>query len=312
MAMKQDKVIINCAITGSINIPSQSEYLPITPQQIAEDSVRAANAGAGTVHLHVRDPETGEPTMDLGLFQEVCQEVHNKSDVVICITTGGSPTMTPEERMVGVRKFKPELASINMGSINFGLFPLMDKIKEYKWPWEKEYLERSKDFVFKNTFYDQERIFKIMQDNGTKPELECYDIAHLYNTAYWLDKGVLRPPFWMQFIFGIMGGIQPSVENLVFMKNTADKLFGEDYVWSVLPVGRHQFQLGIVAVVMGGNVRVGLEDNLYLIKGKLLTSNEEAVIKIRRIVEQELGMKVTTPDETRDILKLKGKKNTNF
>jgi uncharacterized protein (DUF849 family) len=310
--MKQGKVIINCAVTGSINIPSQSEYLPITPQEIAEDSMRAANAGAATVHLHVRDPETGEPTMDLGLFREVCQEVHNKSDVVICITTGGSPTMTPEERMLGVKKFKPELASINMGSINFGLFPLMDKIKEYKWSWEKNYLERSKDFVFKNTFYDQDRILKIMEDNGTKPELECYDIAHLYNTAYWMDKGILNPPLWMQFIFGIMGGIQPSVDNLVFMKNTADKLFGEDYVWSVLPAGRHQFSLGTVAAVMGGNIRVGMEDNLYLTKGKLLTSNEEAVLKIRRIVEQELGMQVTTSRETRQILKLKGKKNTNF
>jgi uncharacterized protein (DUF849 family) len=312
MAKNERKVIINCAVTGAIHVPSQSDYLPITPQQIADEAVRAANAGAATVHLHVRDPKTGEPTMDLGLFREVCQEVSRRSDVVVCITTGGHPLMTPEERMVGVKTYGPELASINMGSMNFGLFPAMDRIKEYKWPWEKDYLERSKDMVFKNTFYDQQRILKIMNDHGTKPEMECYDVAHLYNTAHWVDRGVLKPPFWLQLIFGILGGIQPSVENLVFMKNTADKLFGDDYVWSILPVGRYQFALGTVAVVMGGNVRVGLEDNLYLGKGKLLTSNEDAVKKIRRIVEQELDMPIATPDEAREMLKLKGKKNTKF
>jgi len=312
MAMEQRKVIINCAVTGAIHVPSQSEYLPITPQQIADESVRAAKAGAATVHVHVRDPKSGEPTMDLALFKEVCQEVRNRSDVVICITTGGHPLMTPEERMVGVKALSPELASINMGSINFGLFPLMDKIKDYKWSWEKDYLERSKDNIFKNTFYDQERILKIMEDNGTKPELECYDVAHLYNTAYWVDKGFIRPPFWLQLVFGIMGGIQPSVENLVFMKNTADKLFRDEYAWSTLAVGRHQFPLGMVAIVMGGNVRVGLEDNLYLEEGRLLTSNEEAVTKIRRIAEKELGIPIATSDETRKLLKLKGKKNTNF
>jgi uncharacterized protein (DUF849 family) len=312
MAQKQNKVIINCAVTGAIHVPSQSDYLPITPQQIADEAVKAADAGAATVHIHVRDPQNGKPTMDLGLFQEVCQEVGRRSDVVICLTTGGHPLMTPEERMVGVKRFGPELASINMGSINFGLFPALDKIKEYKWPWEKDYLERSKDLVFKNTFYDQERILKIMRDHGTKPELECYDVAHLYNTEYWVEKGVLNPPFWLQFILGIMGGIQPSVENLVFMKNTADKLFGHEYVWSILAVGRHQFALGTVAAVMGGNVRVGLEDNLYLGKGQLLRSNEEAVRKIRRIVEQELDMDIANPGETREILRLKGKNNTKF
>jgi uncharacterized protein (DUF849 family) len=276
MAKKQSKVIINCAVTGAIHVPSQSNYLPITPQQIADEAVKAADAGAATVHIHVRDPRSGQ------------------------------------ERMVGVKRFGPELASINMGSINFGLFPALDKIKEYKWPWEKDYLERSKDLVFKNTFYDQERILKIMRDHGTKPEMECYDVAHLYNTAYWVDKGALNPPFWLQFILGIMGGIQPSVENVVFMKNTADKLFGHDYIWSILAVGRHQFALGTVAAVMGGNVRVGLEDNLYLGKGKLLRSNKEAVRKIRRIVEQELDIDIANPDETRQILRLKGKNNTKF
>lgn len=307
----RDKVIINCAVTGSIHIPAMTPYLPITPEQIAREAISAGEVGASTVHLHARDPKTGKPTMDLDLFQQFCREVDRKSDVVICITTGGAPTMTPEERMVAVKRFKPELASINMGSINFGLFPLMDKIKEYKWDWEKDYLERSRDNVFKNTFYDQERILKIMRDNGTKPEMECYDIAHLYNTAYWADKGALDPPFWLQFILGIMGGIQPSVENLVFMKNTADKLFGNDYIWSALPVGHHEFDLCTVAAIMGGNVRVGLEDNVYLGKGTLARSNAEMIQKMIRIL-RELEMEPASPKETREILKLKGKEETDY
>jgi uncharacterized protein (DUF849 family) len=306
-----DKVIISCAVTGAIHIPSMSPYLPITPEQIAQEAIAAAKAGASSVHLHARDPETGEPTMDLSLFLEFCQEVHRKSDVIICITTGGAPTMTPEERMVAVKKFKPELASINMGSINFGLFPMMDKIQEYKWGWEKDYLERSKDNIFKNTFYDQERIFKIMQDNRTKPELECYDVGHLYNTAYWADKGVIDSPFWLQLILGIMGAIQPSVENLVFMKNTADKLFGKDYLWSVLPTGRHEFNLCTVGAIMGGNVRIGMEDNLYLSKWRLAKSNSEMVEKMVHILK-EIDLEPTTPQEARHILKLKGKEQTNF
>ena len=306
-----DKVIINCAVTGSIHVPSLSPYLPITPKQIAQEAIAAAKAGASTVHLHARDPKTGEPTMNLDLFQGFCREVRQKSDVIICITTGGAPTMTPEERMVAVRKFKPELASINMGSFNFGLFPMMEKIKKYKWDWEEGYLERSKDNIFKNTFYDQERIFKIMRENGTKPELECYDVGHLYNTAYWADKGLIDPPFWLQLILGIMGAIQPSVENLVFMKNTADKLFGKDYIWSALPTGRHEFNLCTVAAVMGGNVRVGMEDNLYLGKGRLARSNAEMVKKMVRILN-ELGMEPASPKEARQRLKLKGKKQTNF
>jgi len=231
--------------------------------------------------------------------------------VIICITTGGAPTMTPEERMVAVKKFKPELASINMGSINFGLFPLMDKIKEYKWDWEKKYLEKSKDNIFKNTFYDQERIFKIMRDNGTKPELECYDAGHLYNTAYWVDKGAIDPPVWLQLIFGIMGAIQPSVENVVFMKNTADRLFGKDYVWSVLPTGRHEFNLCTVGAIMGGNVRVGMEDNLYLSKGQLARSNAEMVEKMVSILKQ-LDLAPASSQEARILLKLKGKEQTSF
>ena len=219
--------------------------------------------------------------------------------------------MTPEERMVAVQELKPELASINMGSINFGLFPMMARIKEYKFDWEQPYLESSKDLVFKNTFYDQERIFKIMEECGTKPELECYDVGHLYNTAYWVDQGVIKPPFWIQLILGIHGAIQPSVENLVFMKNTADKLFGDDYIFSVLAAGRHEINLGTVGVIMGGSVRVGLEDNLYLTKGELAKSNADLVAKMRRIVS-ELGFDIASPDETRQILGLKGKNQTNY
>jgi uncharacterized protein (DUF849 family) len=306
-----DKVILSCAVTGSIHVPSMSPYLPITPAQISQEAIDACEAGAGSVHLHARNPKTGEPTMDLDLFQEFCQEVQRKSDVVICITTGGAPTMTPEERMVAVRKFKPELASINMGSFNFGLFPIMEKIKEYKFDWEEKYLERSKDNIFKNTFYDQERIFKIMKDNGTKPELECYDVGHLYNTAYWVDKGAIDSPIWLQLIMGIMGAIQPSVENLLFMKNTAEKLFGKDCVWSVLPSGRHEFNLCTVGAVMGGNVRVGMEDNLYLGKGVLAKNNAEMVKKMARILK-ELDFELATPKETRAILKLKGKEHTSY
>jgi uncharacterized protein (DUF849 family) len=305
------KVIINCAVTGSIHVPSLSPYLPITPEQIATEAVAAADAGAATVHLHARDPQNGRPTMDLDLFQTFCRRVHQQSDAVICITTGGAPTMTPEERMVAVRALKPELASINMGSINFGLFPMMDRISEYKYDWEKPYLESSKDLVFKNTFYDQERIFKIMEECGTKPELECYDVGHLYNTAYWADRNVIRPPFWIQLILGIHGAIQPSVENLVFMKTTADKLFGEDYIFSVLSVGRHELNLGTVGVVMGGCVRVGLEDNLYIGRGELAKSNADLVAKMRRIIS-ELSFDIADPAEARQMLGLKGKELTGF
>jgi uncharacterized protein (DUF849 family) len=305
------KVIINCAVTGAIHVPSLSPYLPITPAQIAAEAVAAAEAGAATVHLHARDPQNGRPDMEPELFRAFCRQIHEQSDTVICITTGGAPTMTPEERMVAVHALKPELASINMGSINFGLYPMMARIKEYKYDWEKPYLESSRDLVFKNTFYDQERILKIMDDCGTKPELECYDVGHLYNTAHWADLGVIQPPFWIQLILGIHGAIQPSVENLVFMKNTADKLFGDDYIFSVLAVGRHELNLGTVGVVMGGCVRVGLEDNLYVSKGELAKSNADLVAKMRRIIT-ELSFDIADPAEARKMLGLKGKDQASF
>ena len=305
------KCIINCAVTGAIHVPSQTPHLPITPEQIAKEAIAAGEAGAATVHLHARVPTTGQPTMDIGLFQEFCRDIKDKSDAVICITTGGAPTMTLEERMTAVKKFKPELASINMGSFNFGMFPIMDRVTDFIHDWEEPYLENSKDLVFKNTFYDQERIFGIMEENGTKPELECYDIGHLYNTAYWADKGILKPPFWIQLILGITGAIQPSVENLVFMKNTADKLFGDDYVWSVLAAGRHEYTLGSVGAIMGGSVRVGLEDNIYLGKGELAQTNADMVTKMKRIL-QEFSIENATPAEARQLLGLKGSAMTEF
>lgn len=309
--MSQRKTFINCAVTGSIHIPTMSDYLPITPQQIADESVKAAEAGTATVHLHARDPQTGQPASDLGLFEEFCSEIHRRSDVVICITTGGGLGMTPEERVKGVARFEPELASMNMGSFNFALFPLLDRYSEFKHEWEPQYLEMTRDFVFMNTFKSMEVFLKTFRDHGTKPELECYDVGHIYNVAHMADRGYLEKPFFLQFIMGILGAAQVSIENLIHMRNVADKLFGDDYYWSVLPVGRHQFSIGAVAAVMGGNVRVGMEDNLYLSKGEMMKSNEQGVKKIRRILE-DLSLDIATPDETRKMLGLKGKDKTNF
>lgn len=305
------KCIVNCAVTGAIHLPSQTPYLPITPGQIADEAVAAAQAGAATVHLHARNPETGQPSSDPELFGIFCREIQAQSDVVIGITTGGGLGMTPEQRMAAVRRFQPELASLNMGSINFGLFPMKERIKEYKHPWEPEYLEMTRDFVFKNTFADCERTLSLMKEYGTKPELECYDIGHLHNTAYFVDQGLIEPPFWFQFILGIFGGIGASVEHLLHFKNTADKLFGQEYAWSVLAAGRHELTLGTVGAVLGGAVRVGLEDNIYLARGELARSNADLVTKIRRILG-DLGIETASPTEARQILKLKGVSNTRF
>lgn len=311
MAMKQRKVIINCAITGSIHIPTQSPYLPITPQQIADEAVKAAEAGAAIVHLHARNPETGQPSSDLRLVKEYCSEINRRSDVIMCTTTGAGLGMTPEERLKVVAEFQPELASMNMGSINFGLFQLLERYEEYKFEWERQYLEMTKDFIFPNTFKSLEIFLKTFRDNGTKPELECYDVGHLYNAAYFADRGWIEKPFYIQLILGILGAIQPSVENIVHMRNVADKLFGDDYLSSVLPVGRHQFALGTVNAVMGGNVRVGMEDNLFLRKGELVQSNEQSVKKMVHLLD-EFSLEVATPDDTRQILGLKGKNQTKF
>jgi uncharacterized protein (DUF849 family) len=311
MAMMQKKSFINCAITGSIHIPTMSDHLPITPQQIADEAVKAANAGAATAHLHARNPQTGQPSSDIGLFKEFCSETKRRSDVILCPTTGGGLGMTPEERVRVVAELEPELASCNMGSFNFGLFPLLERYSKFKHDWEPKYLEMTRDFIFANTFKSLEIFLKTFRDHGTKPEMECYDMGHIYNVAHMADRGFLEKPFFLQLIMGILGAIQPSVENLLHMKHTADSLFGEDYVWSVLPVGRFQFSLGTVAAVMGGNVRVGMEDNLYIGKGKMMKSNEEAVQKIRRMME-ELSLEVASPGEVRQLLKLKGKEKTRF
>lgn len=309
--MTQRKIIINCAVTGAIHIPTQSPYLPISPQHIIDEAVKAAAAGAGSIHIHVRNPSNGQPTSDLGLFKEVLGEIQKRSDVVLCPTTGGGLGMTAEERLRVVAELKPELASCNMGSLNYGLFPLLERFETFKFDWEREYLEMTRDFIFPNTFQSLETFMKTFRESGTRPEMECYDVGHLYNIAHMAERGLIEKPFFIQFVMGILGGIQPSVENLLHMKNTADRLFGKDYLWSVLAAGQYQFSYGTVAAVMGGNVRVGMEDNLYLSKGRLVKSNEESVLKIRRIIE-DLSMEIASPDEVRRLLNLKGKDKTKF
>ena len=307
----EDKVIITCAVTGSIHTPTMSPYLPLKPEEIAEEAVKAAEAGAAIVHIHARDPKTGIPTSDVNIFREILSKIKERSDVVICPTTGGGLGMTVEERVRVVPELKPEIASFNMGSMNFALHHLIPKYEKFKFEWERQYLEMSKDFVFKNTFKDLEYIAKIFYENETKPELECYDVGHLYNAAYLLTTGVLKPPLHIQFVHGILGGIGTHVEDLMHMKRTADRLFGENYTWSVIGAGRFEFGLCTVALVLGGHVRVGMEDNLYLSKGRLARSNAEMVEKMVRIA-RELGREPATPDEARKILGLKGKDKVNF
>ncbi len=300
------KVIITCAVTGAIHTPSMSPHLPITPDHIAAESVAAAEAGASIIHLHARDPETGKPTPDAEVFMQFLPRIKQASDAVVNITTGGGLGMALEERLAAPLKAKPEMTSLNMGSMNFGLFQVADKIEEWKFDWEKPYLEGTKDFIFRNTFADIEQIIKELGEGcGTRFEFECYDVGHLYNLAHFLDRGLVKPPLFVQTIFGILGGIGAEIENLVHMRRMANRLFGEDYQWSVLAAGRHQMNFITTAAVMGGNVRVGLEDSLYIAKGALAESNADQVAKIRRIVE-ELSLEVATPAETRRLLDLKG------
>lgn len=306
MARKTDKVIITCAVTGGIHTPTMSDALPITPEEIATQSIEAAEAGASIIHLHARDPETGMPTPNPDVFMQFLPRVKQSSDAVINITTGGGLGMTVEERLAGPLKAEPEMASLNMGSMNFALHPLASKHKEWKFTWEKPFLEATADFIFRNTFKDIEYILKHLGEGcGTRFEHECYDIGHLYNLAHYVDRGLVKPPFLVQSIFGILGGIGAEMENVMFMKQTADRLFGDDYVWSVLAAGRFQMPFVTQAAMMGGNVRVGLEDSLYIGKGKLAKSNAEQVRKIRIILE-ELGMTIATPADAREVLQLKG------
>ena len=312
MAQKNNKVIITCAMTGGIHVPTMSDYLPVTPEEIAKQSIDAANAGASILHLHARDPENGRPTSDPEIFNKFLPVIKDATNAVINITTGGGLQMTVDQRLEAPLQFKPEMCSLNMGSMNFALFPAASKLSNWKHEWEKPFLEASEDFIFRNTFGDVRKIVKILGDEcGTKFEHECYDIGHLYNLAHFVDAGIIKPPFLIQSIFGVLGGIGPEMDNVVFMKQTADRLFGDNYIWSVLAAGRFQIPFVTQAAMMGGNVRVGLEDSIYLGKGVLAKSNAEQVIKIKKILE-ELGMQIATPDDTRSILGLKGKDLVNF
>ena len=298
-------VIISAAITGSIHTPTMSPYLPITPEQIAGEAIDAARAGAAAVHIHARNPENGMPSPDLNLFREIIEKIRSEVDVIICITTGGGAGMTVDQRAAPVPEFKPELASFNMGSINFALFPVVSKYKEWKYDWEKPFLEASKANIFQNTFADLEKICLIMRENRTKPELEIYDVAHLYNAKFLLSEGFLDPPLFLQFVMGILGGIQPTFYDLLHLKATADRLFGENrYQWSAFGAGRMEFPICTMAALMGGNCRVGLEDSLFLSKGELARSNAELVEKMVRII-REFSLVPATPEEAREILKIR-------
>ena len=303
------KVVVSCAITGSIHTPSMTPHLPITPKQIAEGAIGAAEAGAAIVHLHARDPEDGRPSSDPDVFARFLPEIHESTDVIVNITTGGGHGMSLEERTAAARRFRPELCSLNMGSMNFGLFPALDRGREFQHEWEPAYLEMTRDFIFKNTFEDIESIVSDLGADGTRFEFECYDVNHLYNLAFFLEKGIVQPPLFVQTVFGILGGIGTHPEDLMHMKRTADRLFGDDYVWSVLAAGRHQTRLVTMGAILGGNVRVGLEDSIHLAKGVLAESNAQQVEKIVRIL-RELSLEVATPDEAREMLGLKGRDRT--
>jgi len=302
-----NKRIVSCAITGSIHTPSLSPYLPWKPGDIARQAIDAAKAGAASVHIHARSPEDGRPTSDLKILKGILDRIRSESDVLLCITTGGGVGMTVEERAAVVPAFRPELSSMNAGSINFGLFPLAGMLKDAKFPWEAPYVNATYDFVFVNTFKTMEGMCRIMRENGTKPELEIYDVGHLYNVRYLLEKGVLEPPVFLQFVTGILGGIGGTVYDLIHLHQTADRLFGEGkYNWSVLSAGRMEFPMCTTALFLGGNVRVGMEDNLYLSKGVPCKSNAELVEKMVRIMG-EFDLEPATPDEAREILKLRKK-----
>ena len=308
-----DKVIISCAITGSIHTPTMSPYLPITPDQIATNAIEAAEAGAAILHLHARNPADGFPTQDPAVFMQFLPRIKVATDAVVNITTGGGVHMTVDERMSAGRTLKPEMCSLNMGSMNFALHRGLKRFQEWKYEWEPGYLARSEGNIFPNTFLDIKRILKdIGEGGGTRFEFECYDLGHLYNLAYLLDEGLVKPPLFVQSIFGILGGMGVDPENVMFMRNTADRLFGrENYRWSVLGAGRHQMALVTMGAILGGNVRVGLEDSVYLGKGQLAKSNAEQVRKIRGILEA-LSLEIATPDEVREMLRLKGRENVAF
>ncbi len=305
------KVIITCAVTGAIHTPTMSPHLPITPDEIAKEAIAAAEAGAAILHLHARDPETGKPDQTPEAFARFLPRIKQGTDAAINITTGGSPYMRVEERVLPAAQFRPEVASLNMGSINFGLYHLLDKYKEFKFDWERQHLDSTRDLVFRNSFKDIEYILQTCYDNGTRFEFECYDIAHLYNLAHFADRGLVKPPFFVQSVFGLLGGIGSHPEDVAHMRRTADRLLGDSYRWSVLGAGAAQLRIAAQAAAMGGNIRVGLEDSLWAGKGKLATSNTDQVVLARKIIEG-LGMKVASPDDAREILSLKGGDQVGF
>jgi uncharacterized protein (DUF849 family) len=305
MTVPSYKRIISCAVTGSIHTPTMSPYLPITPEQIAENALGAAAAGAAVVHIHARNPENGMPTPDLNVFGEIVDRIRaENTDVIICVTTGGGAGMTVEQRASVVPAFKPELASMNCGSINWGLFPLIEKFKEFKFPWEPQMLNMTRNFIFENTFDSMVKICGIMDENGTKPELEVYDTGHLYNVQYLLSAGIVKAPVYLQFVTGILGSIGSTPYDIMNLHNTAARLFGNNYHWSVIGAGAAEYTVATQALLLGGNVRVGMEDSLYLGKGRLAENNGEMVAKMVRIMG-ELDLEPATPDEAREILGLK-------
>jgi uncharacterized protein (DUF849 family) len=304
-------VIVTCAVTGAIHTPSMSPYLPITPEQIAEEAIAAARAGAAIVHLHARDPFDGKPTGDPELFRKFLPVIRDACDVVINITTGGGQNMSVDDRIAAGLAFRPEMCSLNMGSMNFGLYPALARYDRFDREWERPYLEASRGHIFRNTFADIEQILRRLGEHGTRFEFECYDVGHLHTLAHFVERGLIAPPLFVQFIFGILGGIGAEAENLLHMRAVAHRLFGSDVEWSVLAAGRHQLRMGTIGALCGSNVRVGLEDSLYLGKGQLARSNREQVEKIRRILE-ELSLEVATPDEARRRLALKGAGNVAF
>jgi uncharacterized protein (DUF849 family) len=308
---KTRKVIITCAVTGSIHTPSMSPHLPVTAQEIADAAIGAAEAGAAIVHLHARNPKDGRPDQTPDAFAPFLKLIKQRSGVVVNITTGGAATMTIEERVKPAATFKPEVASLNMGTMNFGLYPMLERFKTFKHAWEKPYLEGSRERIFKNTFKDIEYILTTCAENGTRFEIECYDIGHLYTLTHFAERGVVKPPFFVQSVFGILGGIGPHPEDVAHMKRTADRLFGADYRWSVLGAGRNQMTVAAIAAAMGGNVRVGLEDSLWIGPGQFAKSNAEQVTRARQIVEG-LGLEIAAPDEAREILSLKGADKVGF
>ena len=305
------KVIVTCAVTGGIHTPSMSPHLPVTPDEIAEAAIGAAEAGATVIHLHARDPQTGRPSQDPELFARFLPRIKQSTEAVINLTTGGAPSMTVEERLRPAAHFRPEVASLNMGSMNFALFPMLERFKEFKHDWERSHLEGSRDLVFRNTFKDIENILQTCSGNGTRFEFECYDTAHLYNLAHFLDRKLVTPPLFVQTVFGILGGIGPHPEDVLHMKRTADRLFGDQYVWSVLGAGRSQMPIAAQSLAMGGNVRVGLEDSLWSGPGRLAQSNAEQDQTIRKVIEG-LSLEVATPAEARQMLALKGGDDVNF